>query len=290
MACRPQLPRTPNSRAKILPWNSRAKEGRVLLPTAAEEDGLNSRFGSLPMNRSRASVPFLALLVISLCSSCGVLKESVTHGLVDGYYRTRPAVGPSQRVYLDVEADSITAYAVAGTDAGRVIDTTAFSVYPQVPVEVAGPCGAHTFVKHALDLDLVYALLKYRPATAGVPPQLNTDLNGSLYVGYKTDRYTLACVRDPLGRQHRLVRNAGFDMGGFVGLGATTMNASVTQDPIAIEYTGMVLTSGVGVFTSVGGLGFGLSCGWDHLLDEYGARWIYQDQPWLGLSIGVNLN
>ena len=36
----------------------------------------------------------------------------------------------------------------------------------------------------------------------------------------------------------------GFDMGGFVGLGATTMNGSVTQDPIAIEYTGMVLTGG----------------------------------------------
>lgn len=232
----------------------------------------------------------MAVLAISLCSSCTVLKEGVTHGLVDGYYRTRPSVGPAQRVYLEVAAESITAYAVVRTDAGRVIDTTAFSKYPLAPMDVAGPCPPYTVVKHGLDLDLVYALLKFRPATAGVPPQLNTDLNGSLYVGYKTERYTIACARDPLGRQRRLVRNGGFDMGGFLGLGATTMNASVTQDPIAIEYTGMVLTSGVGVFTSVGSLGFGITCGWDHLLDEYGDRWIYQDRPWLGLAIGLNLN
>lgn len=242
------------------------------------------------MDRQHPSASLIVLLVIGLCASCNVLKESVTHGLVDGYYRTRSMSGPRQRVYLDVEPDSIAAYGVVRTAAGRIIDTTAFSMYALAPGSVTGPCAAHTFVKHALDLDLMYALLKYRPATAGMPPQLNTDLNGSLYIGYKTDRYTLSCARDPLGRQHRMVRNAGFDMGGFVGLGATAMNASVTQDPIAIEYTGMVLTSGVGVFTSVGSLGFGLTCGWDHLLDEYGDQWIYQDRPWLGLSIGVNLN
>jgi hypothetical protein len=171
-----------------------------------------------------------------------------------------------------------------------VIDTTTFSRYPLATAEVAGPCAPHTFVKHGLDLDLMYVLLKYRPAAGGVPPQLNTDLNGSLYLGYRTDRYRVACVRDPLGHHRRVVRSVGFDMGGFVGLGATSMNGSVTQDPIAIEYTGMVLTSGVGAFTSIGRLGFGLTFGWDHLLDEYGSRWVYQDKPWLGLSLGVNLN
>ncbi len=242
------------------------------------------------MDRIRTSAPWLAMLVISLCSSCRVLQESVTHGLVDGYYRSRPAAHPAQRVYVHVAADTLTAYAVGRTAAGRVIDTTAYTLHPLAPGAVDGPCAPHTYVKHGLDLDLVYAVLKYRPATAGVPQQLNTDLNGSLYLGYKTERYTVACMRDALGHHQRVVRNTGFDMGGFVGLGATTMNGSVTQDPIAIEYTGMVLTGGVGVFTSVGSLGFGLTCGWDHLLDENGDRWIYQDKPWLGLSIGVNLN
>lgn len=242
------------------------------------------------MDRSHPSKLLPAVLVISLCASCGVVKESMTHGLVDGYYRHHPTAGPSQRVYLRVEADSITAYAVARTTAGRVIDTTVYSTYRLAPLEMASPRGANTFVKHGWDLDLVYALLKYRPATAGVPPQLNTDLNGSLYAGYKTERYTLDRTRDPLGRQHSTVRNVGFDVGGFIGLGATAMNAFVTQDPIPLDYTGMVLTSGVGCFTSIGGLGFGITCGFDHLLDEYGDRWIYQDRPWLGLSIGVNLN
>lgn len=240
--------------------------------------------------RPQPCVLFIALAALSLCASCSVLKEGVTHGLVDGYYRNRPAEGRPQPVYLHVEDDTLTAYGVTRTEAGRRIDTTTFTVHPLAPAVVSGPCATHTFVKHGWDLDLMYVLLKYRPAMAGVPPQLNTDLNGSLYVGYKTERYTLACAPDPLGPHHRTVRNVGFDVGGFLGIGATTMNASVTQDPIAIEYTGMVLTGGVGVFTTIGSLGFGLTAGVDHLLDEYGPRWIYQDRPWVGLAVGVNLN
>lgn len=259
-------------------------------PKAGAERSTHRMLGSLAMYRLHHRASWPALLVLVLCAGCSGLKEGLTHGLVDGHYRSHPVDGPAQRVYLHVADDTLTAYAVTRTDAGRRIDTTAFTVHALAPVAVAGPCTTHTFVKHGWDLDLMYVLLKYRPATAGVPPQLNTDLNGSLYVGYKTDRYTLACDRDPLGHHHRVVRNVGFDVGGFLGIGATTMNSSVTQEPIAIEYTGMVLTGGVGVFTTIGSLGFGLTGGVDHLLDEYGPRWIYQHRPWLGLAIGVNLN
>jgi hypothetical protein len=242
------------------------------------------------MDRPHASPLLSALLAVGLCASCSMLKEGVTHGLVDGHYRSLPADGKAQPVYLDVEDDSITAYSVVRTDDRRVIDTTTFTVQPLASARTPGPCTTHTYVKHGLDLDLMYVLMKYRPAAAGVPPQVNTDINGALYLGYKTERYTLSCARDLLGRHHRTVRNLGFDVGGFIGLGATAMNATVTQDPIAIDYTGVVLTGGVGAFTSVGRLGFGLTVGWDHLLDEYGARWIYQDRPWMGLAIGVNLD
>lgn len=244
------------------------------------------------MKRKRGSAaPVLpALLLVALLPACNGLQQGLTHGLVDGHYRSRPQGGAVQRVYLDVGADSLTAYAVTRTDGVRRIDTTTFTVHRLPPAPVQHPCGTHTFVKHGWDLDLMYVLLKYRPAAAGVPPQLNTDLNGALYVGYKMDRYTLACAPDALGRQQRILRERGFDVGGFLGIGATTMNSTVTRAPIDIEYTGMVLTGGVGAFTSIGQLGFGITGGMDHLLDGNGRRWIYQDAPWIGLSIGVNLN
>ena len=187
------------------------------------------------MDRPHASPLLSALLAVGLCASCSMLKEGVTHGLVDGHYRSLPADGKAQPVYLDVEDDSITAYSVVRTDDRRVIDTTTFTVQPLASARTPGPCTTHTYVKHGLDLDLMYVLLKYRPAAAGVPPQGNTDINGALYLGYKTERYTLSCARDLLGRHHRTVRNLGFDVGGFIGLGATAMNPTVTQDPIAID-------------------------------------------------------
>lgn len=229
-------------------------------------------------------------LILFLAGSCNVLQQGAAHGLVDGHYSHSADGGPARPVYLDVEGDSITAYAVLRADGIRRIDTAAFTVHRLAPPQATGPCGANAFVKHGWDLDLMYVLLKYRPAAAAVPPQLNTDINGALYLGYKMDRYTLGCSPDALGRQQRTARERSFDMGGFIGIGATTMNGSVTQDPIDIEYAGMVLTGGVGVFTSIGQLGFGITGGVDHLLDGNGRRWIYQDMPWLGLSIGVNLN
>lgn len=230
------------------------------------------------------------VLAVGLFPSCGAIRKGLSHGLTDGHYRTKAADGARQWVYLDVEPDSLTAYSVTRAETGDLIDTTEGKVYRSGPVLMDGNCGPKRFVKHGIDLDLMYAMLKYRPARSGVPPQFDTGLNGSIYLGYKTERFTLDCVRDPLGRQERVLRMADLDMGAFLGLASTTMNASVTDPSIEIEYTGVALTSGVGIFTRVGNLGFGITCGTDHLLDGYGRQWIYQDRLWLGLSIGVNLN
>jgi hypothetical protein len=242
------------------------------------------------MTRTGPTLQLLAaaLALAPLLHSCSALEQGLTHGLADGYYRSRTNGGAAQLTYLDVEDDSLTAYAVVRANGVRRIDTSAFTVHRRAPWQ--GPCGTLTLVEHGLDIDLMYVLLKYRPATAGIPPQLNTDPNGALYVGYRTDHYTMACQVDALGRRQRVVRERSIDVGGFIGIGATAMNSTVTRAPIELEYTGMVLTGGVGVFTSIGQLGFGITGGVDHLLDENGSRWVYQDAPWLGLSIGVNLN
>ena len=35
---------------------------------------------------------------------------------------------------------------------------------------------------------------------------------------------------------------------------------------------------------------FGLNTGMDFLLDKQRKTWIYQSKPWIGISIGLNMN
>ncbi|HNU42133.1 MAG TPA: hypothetical protein PKH83_06555 [Cyclobacteriaceae bacterium] len=34
----------------------------------------------------------------------------------------------------------------------------------------------------------------------------------------------------------------------------------------------------------------GFALGWDYMADENKTIWIYQNKPWFGLSIGLNIN
>ena len=76
----------------------------------------------------------------------------------------------------------------------------------------------------------------------------------------------------------------------FAGLGATTMNTFVTNNGVSSEYDGVLFTKGIAVMAGVGNLTFGLAFGIDHLMDNNHKTWIYQAKPWLGLTVGLNLN
>jgi hypothetical protein len=56
------------------------------------------------------------------------------------------------------------------------------------------------------------------------------------------------------------------------------------------EYNGMVLTRGLAFMVGINTLTVGLGVGWDYLTDRDKDIWIYQNKPWYGLTLGLNLN
>ena len=149
----------------------------------------------------------------------------------------------------------------------------------------------YVFRQNSLDADILSILLKYRPSINGFPNQLNTSiLNGALYLGYRTDLYKLTYTQSPLRIFRRDIVHYGFSFGIFTGVGSSGIDEFVTQNGINIQYDGFLNVSGIAVIIALNKLTFGLTFGADHLLDKNRKAWIYQGKPWVGLSVGLNLN
>jgi hypothetical protein len=68
------------------------------------------------------------------------------------------------------------------------------------------------------------------------------------------------------------------------------MNPWVTRDQITSEYDGIVWLNGIAGIVGFNNFTFGFAISIDHLLDHNHKVWIYQGKPWLGLTLGLNLN
>ena len=228
-------------------------------------------------------LPVFTVLSGLLLAGCGSLKSSSKYQLNDGFYKTRIARQKNVPVYVRVHDDSIQVYWAPG----RQPDTTRFDSYAPVGT---GTSGNLSLVQASFDLDVLTIPFKYRPAASGLPRQLNTNFNGAVYVGYRSDSYRILYRKTPLNRHHRQLRHYGYSAGLFAGLGATAMNLSVTDSQISSEYDGVVFSRGVAAIVAVDNVTFGLGFGFDYLLDENRKYWIYQNKPWIGLTLGLNLN
>ncbi|MDB5211173.1 MAG: hypothetical protein JWQ30_2000 [Sediminibacterium sp.] len=232
---------------------------------------------------------FSLMIAISAICSCQSIKQSSKYGLTEGYYTGYAKGQPKMPIYVFPDEDSIKVYRseniMARVDSGR-------SLYRAFPAGITSPGeNNYYFKQQTLDFDVLSILLKYRPAIAGFPNQLNTSiLNGALFLGYRTDRYKLSYQRTAFNLHKRTVNHYGFSYGVFTGLGASRIDPFVTKGALNIEYDGVVNPSGVAAIIGVDKLTFGLTLGIDHLLDKNHAVWIYQGKPWIGLSVGLNLN
>jgi hypothetical protein len=68
------------------------------------------------------------------------------------------------------------------------------------------------------------------------------------------------------------------------------MNPFVTNNNIQSEYDGVVITKGIAGLIGVGEFTFGGAVGFDNLMDKNRNTWIYQGKPWLGFTVGFNIN
>lgn len=236
------------------------------------------------MNRN---LYFCIILLCTLLTSCTSLKESSKYDFESSKYYNTVIPSKSNKVYIDVEEDTIRVFPVTEINGEERIAIDPSGIF----TETTGSYdNNYTFHNPSFDLDILTVPLKYRFKTAEVPQQLTTNFNGNIYLGFRNDMYSIKYDTSPLGETERRIRHFGFSLGAFGGLSSEPVNPWVTREMIDIEYDGMVFSTGVAGILGFNGLTAGIALGFDHLLDSNRQHWIYQGKPWIGLAFGVNLN
>ena len=141
-----------------------------------------------------------------------------------------------------------------------------------------------------VDIDVMYALFKYRPATASLPRQVTNSFNANVFAGYRLDRFHMKFRRTHSGTPLYKLHHRSVGIGIFGGLGAATVATWTTQYRTTDDYYGLTISRGVMVIGGIDALTVGISLGFDRLKDRDKNIWIYQDKPWYGLTLGVNIN
>jgi hypothetical protein len=218
-------------------------------------------------------IHYLALAVIVIYfSSCSATQKVPENELGDGRYAFKQPGTPSEKIYLKIIEDSLI---ITGEESNERI------------IPIAGK--EQIFYKTSLDVDVMTILFKYRPSVAGFPRQLNTNFNGNIFMGYRQDRYDLKLKRSRSGTKKELY-HFGYTVGAFAGIGSTFVSSWTTNYQTTDEYDGFILIRGLSAMLAVNNITVGAAIGWDYLTDRDKNIWIYQNKPWLGLTLSLNLN
>ena len=225
-------------------------------------------------------IKLLYIVCISLCfCSCATLQNNAKYELADGAYKLK-IDGKKYNCYIENNHDSLTLYSLPS----KIATNLPNQLLVNIPTK-------HRLIKPSLDIDILTALFKVRPAAKNIlPTQLNANFNGNIYIGYRRDIYQIHYKKNPLSIYQQQINHFGFSAGMFLGLGNTAMNPSTTNNNIANEYDGLVLQKGIAGILAVNKLTIGVSIGYDNLLDQNKKFWIYENKPWFGLMLGLNLN
>ena len=230
----------------------------------------------------------LLLMFCLLHPSCSVIQKSNKNQFNNGFY-IQKIDGKKQKVYIEIVDDTIRIHPTQNFNHKLIIDTTTAPCFFQKEI-MTEPRQTTSFDKVSFDIDFFTIPLKFRPNQNDVPSQLNTTLNGAVYFGYRTDKYVLNYIANPLGKSDRLINHFGFSMGVFSGFGNTFMSPTNTNNILQQEYDGIVLSKGLAGIFAFNNITVGLALGFDNLLDKNKKIWIYENKYWLGLTFGLNLN
>lgn len=206
-------------------------------------------------------------------SGCGSLKNSPKYQLSDGEYLVKQGNAHFQKASVYVEADTFKIFFANDASVPAVMD----------------PLTDQYFLKRSFDVDVMTILFKYRPETAGLPRQLTTDFNGNVFVGFRIDRFRLRHFKTPVGLK-QAYKHRAVSLGAFGGLGSTSVTPWTTKNLTSDEYNGLIVSRGLALMVGLNNLTVGIGMGWDALTDRDKQIWIYQNKPWYGLTLGLNLN
>lgn len=218
---------------------------------------------------------YLSLCIfIGIFSSCSKLTNIPESQLPSDYYDFRQPGSHYTKAYVDVKGDSLV---IIPTDKNKKALT---------PIKEAAN---QIILRKSFDVDVLTVPFKFRPSTYNFPRQLTVDFNGSLFLGYRLDRYKVLVTQTPVGVVKKL-RHRAITMGVFGGLGTTSINPWTTNYQTTDEYSGFILNRGISLMGGVNNLTVGVGVGWDYLTDRDKDIWIYQNKPWYGLTLSLNLN
>ena len=236
------------------------------------------------------TVFIIAVSAVICFTSCSIIKQSPKYGFADGRYSSNAVGKEINKVYVVNEEEVIHVFPLEEISGSYQIDTSAYKAHHLAETKLDGVPSKLSFRQNSFDVDFLTMPFKYRFAVNNFPRQFNTNLNGAVYLGYRTDLYMLNYKTNILDKTTRETTHFGFSFGAFTGLGGTTMNPWVTNNQIGIEYDGVVWSKGISGIIGLNSVTTGLAIGWDHLLDGNRKHWIYQNKPWIGFVFGLNLN
>ena len=222
-----------------------------------------------------------------ILSNCSILQQASKQEISDGFYMSKEGAEKS-KVYIDVTDEDIRVFQTNSQNKPIAADTLPHKIY--YPEVTANETLLLTLLRPSLDIDLLTIPLKFRFSEKDVPPQLNSNLNASVYVGYRSDFYKIRYKTNPLQIKERRITHFAYSIGLFNGLGNTFMSPTNTNNLLQEEYDGVVWSKGIVGIAEIKDFTLGIALGFDNLLDKYSSIWIYENKPWIGLAFGVNLN
>jgi len=227
--------------------------------------------------------------IVSCLSLGGCLssKKSGVDDLENGKYKNISR--KNEPVWVSFEDTVLKIFAIQERKDGDVVDKQTETIF-LFPLTNSSPGSGLKLLHSSFDLDIITIPFKFRFATAGFPAQLNTNFSGALYAGFRNDVYALGYKKNLFGEYQRRISHHGYGGGIFCGIGSTPMNPWVTLNATNIEYDGFVVITGIAAIAAINRFTFGIGGGIDHLMDKNRKLWIYTNKPWLGLTIGLNLN
>lgn len=226
---------------------------------------------------------FLAGLI--LIQGCALFTAAPDRIIEEGYYDIRYPALTDEKIFVMEMEDSVVIYLFDEKDQEEIRDIIS------LPGEITeDQYMAVSFRKSSFDLDLLSFLFKYRPVRYDMPRQLNSELSGVLFAGYRRDIYSVDYVPGLPGNMRQELSHTGFSLGLFSGFGSTFVNPWVTSGSIDSEYDGVVWMNGVAVLLATPNVNIAVGMGLDYLLDGNRHYWIYQHRPWLGFAVGIDLN
>ncbi|MBC7381529.1 MAG: hypothetical protein H7296_00870 [Bacteroidia bacterium] len=243
--------------------------------------------------------PYL-LLTYSLLyiSACSTLVTNPTSGIPDDFY-----IMPKQQHYYSHENDTIQINAWAEKQKVFLFNlrdtlfitsidtTTPFKNAINYVYPFYEPHPKHLLlINNSYDMDVFTTPFKFRFATDGIPLQITTSFNAAVYAGIRSDFFTIK--NHPLKTPVHLskINNIGCGVGVFGGISSANIKPEFVRNTITYEYDAVSLNYGLAFLFGYKKISTGVAIGYDYLADKNRNNWIYQNKPWLGVFIGLNIN